>query len=245
MRILNKTLLLFIVVLMTACSSLKQANSMPCVDIWDDEHQACVAGQQRKIINSLLSSNGEGLNIHLPGNNVIVPLNAAVSIRGLEFYKAEYVNAQERGIVHFNASRLLVLSQDSALNETKIYYIAPLIMSNQGSGIFDYIGLFEYDKVAKKSTHLDSKLLGNRIRIIDILVGKKGFLVKYYQHSKQQAYAEIPSEEVSVRFVTAGKPLALHKAMHPSWDRNNDGLNDCENDGSCDHTIDYTVEKPR
>jgi len=236
--------LLLVVMLLNGCSVLSHSKvTEKCANIWEGDSLSCQENREREALSHVLPNDGRGLKINIYGTDVSVALTDAVSIRGAEFYKGEYLNGQERGVVHFDAERLLILSKGKALQKNQIYYIAPLIISNQGSGIFNYIGLFVYDKTSHNSTHLSSQLLGNRIRIIEIMDEQRTFLVKYYQHSKQQAYAEMPNEEVVVRFVTYGEPLGLHRSMHPSWDKNNDRINDCEAEGSCDHTVDYTVER--
>ena len=148
----------------------------------------------------------------------------------------------ERGTVWLNCTSVASISRvNTGPPADTLYFAAVFIVSNQGSGVFHYIGLFERDPKTQRCSHMDSYLLGDRVTQIHIEDLGRAVKVNYLTHAAGQSFDEEPTEAASVNlYVEDNLSWRLYEGMHPSWDRNHDGINDCEDDGTCDDTQDYT-----
>ncbi|PKV52765.1 hypothetical protein ATE84_4892 [Aquimarina sp. MAR_2010_214] len=123
-----------------------------------------------------------------------------VDTDSLHVVKGIYVDGNERGEVVVDYLKITTLNQSS---ENEQYFMVPFKVSNQGSGIFNYIGMFVLDYEDKTIRQIDSYFLGDRI-IIDSLKynGSDTLQIQLKTHSEQQSFSETPVEtkelEVSV-----------------------------------------------
>lgn len=67
----------------------------------------------------------------------------------------QYQDGEVRGDIWVDTHQLIELGEGR--------YAAPLIVSNQGSGLFYYLALFEYDSARQRMISRDALLLGDRI----------------------------------------------------------------------------------
>ena len=84
-------------------------------------------------------------------------------------------------------------------------------ISNQGSGVFYYLGLFKHDQQRSRVVLVDQLFLGDRVKIQTLDVAQQsdsksqnkltgqGF-IGFTQHSAEQSFAETPSEKVLMSF---------------------------------------------
>lgn len=77
-------------------------------------------------------------------------------------------------------------------------FIAPFVVSNQGSGLFHYIGLYLYDVSVKRLILQDAHLLGDRIMLDKVAVKEGHVIVTFKQHSATQAMSMEPQEDKMV-----------------------------------------------
>lgn len=123
-----------------------------------------------------------------------------VDTDSLHVVKGVYIDGDERGEVIVDYLKITTLNQSS---KDKQYFMVPFKVSNQGSGIFNYVGMFVLDYEGKTIRQIDSYFLGDRI-IIDSLKynGDDTLQVQLKAHSEQQSFSETPVEskelEVSV-----------------------------------------------
>ncbi|MFT7681073.1 MAG: hypothetical protein ACI935_000517 [Moritella dasanensis] len=108
--------------------------------------------------------------------------------------QGNYQVDEERGEVLLDYMFINVLGSMTA--ENKMYFVAPFTVSNQGSGVFTYVGLFEQDIDNQTIQHLDSYFIGDRIKINEMRLWDSKVELSFNQHGEQQAYAEVPTETV-------------------------------------------------
>lgn len=108
--------------------------------------------------------------------------------------QGNYQIAEECGEVLLDYLFINVLGPMTADN--KMYFVAPFTVSNQGSGVFTYVGLFEQDIGNQTIQHLDSYFIGDRIKLNEMRLWDSKVELSFNQHGEQQAYAEVPTETV-------------------------------------------------
>ncbi len=255
---MKKYIILFLIILLTAILLsyyfLKDFNSIDsCLDAggsWNSELKKCKVDEESDIANHLWTTKVDGLAIQVPETKAVATLNEVVSLKDVDYFKGDYINdhdskAIERGSVYFDNHKITLISKVQAVKnaENISYYAAPFMVSNQGSGMFSYVGLFSYNKHLKKSTHLDDFLLGDRVKSIQITDEIQAINISFMSYGIDQSFSEEPSLKKSINLLVGEDAFKPYKTMHSSWDKNQDGMNDCENDGSCDHTVDYSLPR--
>ncbi|EZH73817.1 hypothetical protein ATO12_17955 [Aquimarina atlantica] len=115
-----------------------------------------------------------------------------VDTDSLHVVKGVYVDGEERGEVVIDYLKITTLNQSS---KNEQYFMIPFKVSNQGSGIFNYIGMFVLNYEDKTIKQIDSYFLGDRI-IIDSLEynGNATLQIQFKAHSEQQSFSETPVE---------------------------------------------------
>lgn len=108
--------------------------------------------------------------------------------------QGNYQIDEERGEVLLDYMFINVLGPMTADN--KMYFVAPFSVSNQGSGVFTYVGLFEQDIDNLTIKHLDSYFIGDRIKLNEMRLWDSKIELSFNQHGEQQANAEVPTETV-------------------------------------------------
>ena len=85
-------------------------------------------------------------------------------------------------------------------------FVAPMWVSNQGSGVFQYVALFKFDQHRSRMILVDQLFIGDRVKITDLKItqekeNRNTGVVEFLQHSTSQAKAELPNEPHSIVFV--------------------------------------------
>lgn len=124
-----------------------------------------------------------------------------------------YDSGAERGTVQVATDKIVALTvgQDQM-------FVAPMWVSNQGSGVFHYLTLFKFDKTRSRVVLVDELLLGDRIQLETLDIINAGGeaqnsyqgLVGFNQHSAQQSYAEAPDEKVISSFTVNKQSIEVH-----------------------------------
>ena len=139
---------------------------------YDDLMREVEENGYSKVMLSLFSiRTKEDLSIQLPEQSeeetpVWVPLARIDSQATQRSAVGDYTLGEERGTVSLNYDTIRTLSPE-ADNQT-ITFVAPFSVSNQGSGIFYYLGIFEQNNQKFTVLHKDSFFLGDRINIVSI-----------------------------------------------------------------------------
>ncbi|MEL0607764.1 hypothetical protein [Vibrio echinoideorum] len=142
--------------------------------------------------------------IKVPETNAYAFINEVDEPRALAF--GRYDSGVERGVVTVDTNNLSAVTLGKAR-----FFVSPMWVSNQGSGVFYYLGLFKHDKQRSRVVLVDQLFLGDRIQIqtLDVMEQKnlqaknkltgEGF-IGFTQHSSEQSFTEPPSEKVLMSF---------------------------------------------
>ncbi len=124
-----------------------------------------------------------------------------------------YDSGAERGTVQVATDKIVAFTI-----EQHQMFVAPMWVSNQGSGVFHYLALFKFDKARSRVVLVDELLLGDRIQLETLDVTDVGGeaqnsyqgLVSFNQNSAQQSYSEAPDEKVMLSFRVNKQSIELH-----------------------------------
>ncbi|EDK30882.1 hypothetical protein VSWAT3_12457 [Vibrionales bacterium SWAT-3] len=142
--------------------------------------------------------------IKVPETNAYAFINEVNDAKSLA--SGRYDSGVERGVVTVDTQKLLGVE----LGDTNIF-VAPMWVSNQGSGVFYYLGLFKHDQQRSRVILVDQLFLGDRVEIQTLEVAQpdvtqakgkqngEGF-IGFTQHSAEQSFVEAPSEKVLMSF---------------------------------------------
>lgn len=136
--------------------------------------------------------------IKLPETNKECKISEIIDSDSLRYAKGYYIDGDEKGEVIIDNREILAINQST---ENITYLVIPFSISNQGSGTFKYLGLFEINYKAKTVNQIDSYFLGDRVKINSMKYdGFENLQVELKIHSKNQAMAEAPSELKLLKF---------------------------------------------
>ncbi|WP_373960308.1 hypothetical protein [Vibrio gigantis] len=142
--------------------------------------------------------------IKVPETNAYAFINEIDVLKAIAF--GRYDSGVERGVVTVDTKSLSAVTLGNLS-----FFIAPMWISNQGSGVFYYLGLFKHDQQRSRVVLVDQLLLGDRVQIQTLDVAEQpdsqlqkkltgeGF-IGFTQHSAEQSFAEAPSEKVLMSF---------------------------------------------
>lgn len=261
-KTLNKVLLVILFIAVGAYFLQNRINSPAACEkvagVWNTTEEVCDASTEQVIYQSLSKPNP--ISLLYPDSERFVELDKTEQVGEIIYLRGHYETllqaatdnneaVYDRGSIYLNMSEMEMLTT----NTTGItYFAAPFIINTAGKGVFIYVGLFSYDFKTHQAKHLDSELLGNRVREESIVKKDDVINVDFKSHSAEQAYSDYPTQasEISLRLIDLNPNsdkkahFELISGMHASWDINNDGVNDCERLNSCDDSVDYTQAKP-
>lgn len=219
--------------------------------VWNETQEICEQTTTQIIYENL--SAGYPMTMTYPETDIQVLIDKVETLNEVYFLRGHYQKVlqqategkepiYDRGSLYLNMSKMVILNE---VEKGVVHYVAPFVINTAGSGVFVYTGLFSYDLETKKSVHLDSALLGNRVREEKITYIKDYLQVDFKAHAADQAYADYPTQDnvAYLQLLNNFSNFKVIKRMHSSWDVNGDGGNDCELDDSCDHTIDYSLPR--
>ncbi|CAK1835156.1 hypothetical protein FB440_1224 [Vibrio crassostreae] len=142
--------------------------------------------------------------IKVPETNAYAFINEIDAPKAIAF--GRYDSGVERGVVTVDTKSLSAVTLGNAS-----FFVAPMWISNQGSGVFYYLGLFKHDQQRSRVVLVDQLFLGDRVQIQTLDVAElpdsqsqkkltgEGF-IGFTQHSAEQSFAEPPSEKVLMSF---------------------------------------------
>ncbi|WP_210457132.1 hypothetical protein [Vibrio crassostreae] len=142
--------------------------------------------------------------IKVPETNAYAFINEIDAPKAIAF--GRYDSGVERGVVTVDTKSLSAVTLGNAS-----FFVAPMWISNQGSGVFYYLGLFKHDQQRSRVVLVDQLFLGDRVQIQTLDVAEQpdsqsqkkltgeGF-IGFTQHSAEQSFAEPPSEKVLMSF---------------------------------------------
>ena len=181
---------------------------------YDDLMREVEENGYSKVMLSLFSiRTKEDLNIQLPeqpeATPVWAPLRRIDSQATQRNAVGDYTLGEEQGTVTLSYDTIRTLNP-AATNEKShnqnIMFVAPFSVSNQGTELLYYLGLFEQNNQKFTVQHKDSFFLGNRVKIVSIEPDDQGqsVRVEYTEHNadkgQQPLSIKVDIETDPVRF---------------------------------------------
>ncbi|RXQ91507.1 hypothetical protein EO244_12210 [Ancylomarina salipaludis] len=163
--------------------------------------------QSTVMLNLFSIETSNDFTIKIPETDTYCKLTQIISNDTIHLVKGDYTKGEVRGEVYIDYTKIVALNQSSG-NET--FLIIPFSVSNQGSGIFTYMGLFNLNNKSGLIKHLDSKFLGDRIKLESTEYdGNHLVQVKMKVHSKEQCLSQTPTEIKEMDFYIDRDKLKL------------------------------------
>ena len=130
--------------------------------------------------------------INIPETEAISEISEIICFDSIYYLRGSYIIGDEKGEVIVDNNKIIALNQSI---DNKEYFVIPFLVSNQGSGIFKYIGLFVVDYNAKTISQIDTYLLGDRIILNTIDYDANSVLeIELNAHSQDQGMNEVPNK---------------------------------------------------
>ena len=130
--------------------------------------------------------------VKIPDTNIKCKITELIDSDSLRYAKGYYMVGDEKGEVIIDNLKIVALNQPTKNVE---YLVIPFSISNQGSGLLKYLGMFKLDYKTKIINQVASYFLGDRIKINSIKYdGIDKLQVEINIHSKNQSMSESPSE---------------------------------------------------
>lgn len=109
----------------------------------------------------------------------------------------DYSYQEERGTVELDYSKITPLPVGDA--SQYMTFVAPFSVSNQGSGLFWYLGMFRLDINRARVAQLDTLFLGDRIKIQSLSTDEpfdvsSAVKITFLNHGENQSMSEIPQK---------------------------------------------------
>ncbi len=133
--------------------------------------------------------------IKIPETDSICKLNEFEKIDTIEYAKGSYTNDGDIGDIFLDYLQIQTVNLSG--KKAEHYFVAPFIETNQGSGIFYYLGFFINDTKEMKISHLDSFFLGDTILIESIIINGNKIKINIKTHSTDQPMVDIPDQDKS------------------------------------------------
>lgn len=166
---------MLVVMLLASCTGRNTENN--------DHHSA--------VMRKLFSFNTtKAFSVTIPETAAEAELRGFVTLDSLEYATGEYVHGAEQGSVYLHY-RHIVPVQDAS-DGPVFTFVAPFAVSNQGSGIFWYLGLFSLNNESAVMQHRDSIFLGDRIVVDTMEITGDVIDLRYYTHDEGKAMYEEP-----------------------------------------------------
>ena len=155
-----------------------------------------------KIIYESLSSDYP-ITMDYPETDLKIKIDKVEEVKNLLYLSGRYEKelqkatdtteaVYERAALYLNMSKIAIINKQS---QDVIFYATPFVVNSEGAEVLVYIGLFSYDLNTKKSEHLDSELLGERVGDEKITFTKDYLKVAYKGYAEGQDFSEYPDVE--------------------------------------------------
>ncbi|MBB1314343.1 hypothetical protein [Aliivibrio sp. SR45-2] len=140
--------------------------------------------------------------IQLPDSEAKAPLTDLREYDDVHLATGKYQDGDEHGLVSLDYYNITPLHLGNIGYE--MVFSAPFSVSNQGSGIFWYLGLFNLNTNTGEIEQIDTFFLGDRIKVNELKTDEpfdvtSSLYVSYFKHDQKQSMAEKPSEKVEQR----------------------------------------------
>ena len=157
---------------------------------------------EKSVMRQLFSlKSAQPWHIQLPDTDIMVELNDFDGKHENKRAVGSYVNGVEKGQIAVNYFKLLPINIGDPSQQ--MTFTVPYTVSNQGSGVFHYVGLFRLHHASKHIEQLDSLFLGDRIKLDNIEIDAPfdvtgSIIAHYHTHTTEQAMNEKPNQAISL-----------------------------------------------
>lgn len=166
-----------------------------------------------KVMLSLFSIRTlEDFTIFLPEQNS-TPISVALrEIKKQEMQRwatGQYSIGEEYGSISLNFDTIRTINAET--KDKQIIFAAPFSVSNQGSGVFFYLGLFLQDTQKNTIKHIDSTFIGDRIKIISIEPNNQGrfIAINYTERATDSETKQATALPLTVEFSLNTEPVSF------------------------------------
>ncbi|NAW57708.1 MULTISPECIES: hypothetical protein [unclassified Vibrio] len=118
--------------------------------------------------------------------------------------RGRYDDGIERGQVVVDTQRLIPWT-----TEGDALYLAPMVVSNQGSGAFYYLTLFRFDSQRSRMVVADTHFLGDRIEVTAVTAEPNGVRVNMKVREAGQSMADAPMQSHAILFAISSQAKLL------------------------------------
>ncbi|MGF1902476.1 hypothetical protein [Aliivibrio sifiae] len=137
--------------------------------------------------------------IQLPDSKVKVSLTELTEYDDVHLATGKYQNGDEHGLVSLDYYKITPLNLGNIGDE--MVFSAPFSVTNQGTGNFWYLGLFNLNAKTGEIEQIDTLFLGDRIKLEELETDEpfdvtSSLHATYFEHSQEQSMAEAPSKKV-------------------------------------------------
>lgn len=171
-------------------------------DIYVDGKPVSVAMKENSRVMRMLFSfqTDKYWQIELPDSKLKIPLMELKEYNGHHFAIGEYKLGQERGVVSVDYPHITVLNFPYVQDE--MIFAVPFSVSNQGSGVFWYLGLYHMNTKHGDIKQIDSLFIGDRIVINEMNTDEpfdvtSSIRLAYFTYGSEQSMADEPSESAN------------------------------------------------
>ncbi|EOX3944788.1 MULTISPECIES: hypothetical protein [Vibrio] len=114
------------------------------------------------------------------------------------------------------ATKGQVLVPTASISQREIegvsWVVAPMIVTTQGSGSFNYVGLFKFDPLPSRVVLLDSIFVGDRVKFTQLeWKSDTTITLSYLAHGDDQAMADTPNQFNSSTLQRVGNNLHMQQ----------------------------------
>lgn len=178
-KVLVFVVIVALVVLVRYCKETKETYSKVMQKVF-----------KTKVINDLV--------VNIPESTTCKMIDFVKVQDSVEYLKGEYRDKEERGSVLLDYRMIATVKLKGV--DSYIFFTAPFIVSNQGSGVFYYLGLFMQNNNNLTIKHIDTRLLGDRIVLDSITSENDRIQVYMKERSSEQSMSEKPTIVKDISF---------------------------------------------
>jgi len=179
------------------CDDIYIENEDGTIEKFDEAKHGDSSYQSKVMLKLFDIKTSDDLIINVPETNLSAKIADFITVDLIfEMGQGNYSDGVEKGTILLDYVKIKIANISNT--KSSKYFVIPFIISNQGSGAFYYLGLFEQRINELNITHLDSYFLGDRIKIYSIIIEENKIEVNYKTHSSEQNMAETPTKSESV-----------------------------------------------
>jgi len=147
------------------------------------------------------------LMVNVPETGSTCKLTELAGAGALKVAKGSYTAGEERGVVVLDYLKITTVNLADPMSQ--LYFVAPFAVSNQGSGVFYYMGVFAQDVENMSIKHVDSFFLGDRVVVEKVEALGDEVQIEIKVHSEDQAMAEAPADRNQLK-IKVGRQGFIH-----------------------------------